>query len=536
MQELIDKIRNELRSAWRFRRYALAVAWGVCLVGWLVVYAIPDRYESRARVNVDTRTALKPLLEGLAVNQDVEAQLNMVRQALLGRAKLEQVAQQVGMDFTAKTPQERDKILTSLSGRIEIALEPPAIRDPRIPNTFYRITFTDPNQQTALQVVDVLLNSFVEGTMGSERSGTASAQRFLRDQLTQYDRDLAEAEQRLAEFKKKNVGMVPGEEGGYFQRLQFEMQEVKRLSSAIAIANSKRDELQRQLRGETPFTASDSMTTQRGANGQQGGPQDTASRIQETQARLDDMLLRYTDKHPEVIAARETLGQLRTRQKEELAALKRGDAGAAAVAGAFSNPIYQNIQLQLNQVEVELATLRQQLADHKRNEAELRRVVDTVPEVEAEYARLTRDYDVTKAQYNALLERSERAKLSSAADKTGIVAFDIVDPPVVSFQPVFPNRPLFLAAVLALGLGAGGAVAYLMHLMKPVFSDTRSLGELTGLPVIGSVTRTWLEKQRAELRMGLLRYSAMSALLLGLFIVAVLVQGPAARLMRQVLG
>lgn len=535
MQELIDKVRSELRGAWRFRRYALMVAWGICLVGWLVVYAIPDKYESRARVNVDTRTALKPLLEGLAVNQDVEAQLNMVRQALLGRAKLEQVAQQVGMDFTAKTPQERDEMLTSLTNRIEIALEPPATRDPRIPNTFYRITFTDSKQQTALRVVDVLLNSFVEGTMGSERTGTASAQRFLREQLGEYDRRLAEAEQRLADFKKKNVGMVPGEEGGYFQRLQAEMQEVRRLSAAIAIATSKRDELRRQLRGETPFTASDSTTTPRGANGQQG-PQDTASRIQETQARLDDMLLRYTDRHPEVIAARETLEQLRVRQKEELAALKRGDAGVAALTGAYSNPIYQNIQLQLNQVEVELATLRQQLGDHKGNEAELRRVVDTVPEVEAEYARLTRDYDVTKAQYNALLERSERAKLSGAADKTGVVAFDIVDPPVVSFQPVYPNRPLFLAAVLVFGVGAGAAVAYLMHMLKPVFSDTRSLAELTGLPVLGAVTRTWLEKQRAEMRIGVLRYAAMSGLLFVLFVVAVLAQEPAARLMRQVLG
>lgn len=535
MQALIDTIKNELRSTWRFRRYALAVAWGVCLVGWLVVYAIPDRYESRARVNVDTRTALQPLIEGLAVQQDVESRLNMVRQALLGRAKLEEVAQQVGIDFTGKTPQERDLMLTSLSKRIEIALEPPATRDPRIPNTFYRITFTDRDQQTALRVVDVLLNSFVEGTMGSERSGTASAQRFLRDQIAEYDRRLADAENRLAEFKKKNVGMVPGDEGGYFQRLQAEMQEVRRVSAAVAVASSRRDELQRQLRGETPFVASDGTGGVRSGNGQ-SGQQDTASRIQETQTRLDDMLLRYTDRHPEVIAARETLEQLRERQKEELAALKRGDAGVARLAGASSNPVYQNIQLQLNNAEVELATLRQQLADHRRNEAELRKVVDTVPEVEAEYARLTRDYDVTKQQYNALLERSERAKLSGDADKTGIVAFDIVDPPVVSFTPVFPNRPLFLAVVLIVGVGIGAAVAYLMHLIKPVFSDTRSLTEITGLPVLGSLTRTFLEKHRMEMRRGLLRYSAMSALLFVLFIVAVLVQAPAARLMRQMLG
>ena len=86
MQTLI----HELRGAWRFRRWALAVAWGLCLIGWLVVYVIPDSYESHARVNVDTRTALRPLLQGIAVEPDVESQLNLVRQTLMGRCESRQ--------------------------------------------------------------------------------------------------------------------------------------------------------------------------------------------------------------------------------------------------------------------------------------------------------------------------------------------------------------------------------------------------------------------------------------------------------------
>lgn len=537
MHDLIQKVLSELQGAWRFRRYALGVAWGVCLLGWLVVYALPEKYESRARVNVDTRTALRPLLQGIAVDQDVESQLNMVRQALLGRTSLEKVARQVGLDVTATTPAERDALLTDLGSRLTIALEPPAVRDPRIPNTFYRITYTDNNRQTALKVVDVLLNSFVEDTMGGERSGTASAQRFLREQLTELDRRLAEAESRLAEFKKKNVGLVPGSQGDYFQRLQTEIQEVKRLQAAIGVGNTRRSELQRQLRGEIPFVASTAATAgQRPAGQSQGGPQDTSSRIQETQARLDDMLLRFTDRHPDVIATRETLQQLKERQKQEIEALKRGDPGAAALSGASSNPVYQNIQLQLNQADVELAVLRGQLSDHMRNEADLRKLASTVPEVEAEYTRLTRDYDVTKTQYNSLLERLERAKLSGDAEQTGVVRFDIVDPPTASFKPVFPNRPLFIAAVLLLGIGAGCGVAYLMHQIKPVFANSRVLAEMTGLPVLGTVTRTWIERQQAAMKAGLLRYSAVSVLLFVAFVVALVVQKPASELMRQLLG
>ena len=533
MKEHIDKVITELRGAWRFRRYALVTAWGVCLLGWLVVFAIPDTYEAKARVNVDTRTALTNVLEGQVIRQDFESQLNMIRQTLLGRANLEYVAEQVGIDLTAMPPPQREAVLRSLSERIEIALEPPVTRDPRIPNTLYRITIRDGNRETSLKVVDVLLNSFVEGSMKSDRTGTATAERFLREQLAEYGKRLADAEGTLAEFKKKNVGLVPGEQGDYFQRLTNQIQAGEALQAQLVVATSRRDELQRQLRGESPFVPGGESATGSGAT--PGAAQDTSSRIAETQARLDDLLLRFTERHPDVIAARQTLEQLQERQKEELAALRRGDAGVAATTRAQANPVRQNIQLQLNQVEVEIAALRTQIADRRNNEAQLRRVIDTVPEVEAEYSRLTRDYDVTKAQYNALLERLERARLSGDAEQTGSVKFNIVDPPAASFRPIFPNRPLLLAAVFLLGIAAGCGVAYLIHLIKPVFSSSQALAEATGLPVLGTVMRGWLERDRAELRAGLRRYVAASGALFVVFIVVMLVQEPTSNLVRNLL-
>lgn len=534
MHQLIEKVLSELRGAWRFRRYALAIAWGVCAIGWVVVCALPDRYEAYARVNVDTRTPLRAQLEGYAVNPDVEMQLNLVRQRLMGRANLDKVATQVGLDRGVVSPEQRDALLTNLSSRITLTLEPPTVRDPRIPNTLYRITYADSNRNTSLRVVDVLLNSFVEDTMGSEQSGTASAQRFLREQIADYDRRLADAEQRLAEFKKRNFGLVPGAEGDHFSRLTTETQEVRRLESAINVATSRRNELQRQLNGETPFV----VPTGTAAATSQGGQtaQDTASRIQETQARLDDLLLRFTDRHPDVIATREVLAQLQARQREEIEALKRGDRGAAAVAGAQSNPLYQTIQTQLNAVDVELAALRVELANHERNAASLRQLVDTAPEVEAEYARLTRDYEVTRTQYNELLARLERARVSGDAEQTGVVTFNVVDPPTAGFKPTFPNRPLLLIVVLVFGLLAGAGTAYLLHMLRPVFSSERSLADLTGIPVLGIVSRTWTEKYRQQMRGGLMRYSVASGLLLVAFVVVLFAQGPISKLLREQLG
>jgi polysaccharide chain length determinant protein (PEP-CTERM system associated) len=532
MRESVEKVLGELKSAWRFRRYALIAAWSVCLLGWAVVLMLPDIYQANARVNVDTRTALSQVLQQQVIQQDYESQLNLIRQALLGRSNLEYVAEQVGMDLTAMTPAQREGVLSGLTERIEIALEPPATRDPRIPNTLYRISVRDGTRAMALKITDVLLNTFVEGSMRSDRTGTATAQKFLTEQIADYGKRLADAEAVLADFKKKNVGLVPGGQGDYFQRLTSQINAAEDLEAQLTVATSRRAELQRQLRGESPFVPLDS-TAPRAAG--QPAAMDTASRIQEAQSRLDDLMLRFTEKHPEVIATRETIEQLRDRQKMELEALKRGDAGAAAIARAQANPVRQNIQLQLNQIEVEMAALRSQLVDRRANEAALRRVIDTVPEIEAEYARLTRDYDVTKTQYNNLLERLERARLSSDAEQTGTVKFNIVDPPSAAFNPMFPNRPLLIVAVLLAGLGVGGGVAFLMHKFKPVFADSRSLADATGLPVIGTIMHGWIDRERAALRAGLMRYVAAAGLLLVLFGVTLFLQQPAALALRRLL-
>src|SRR5690606_36730288 len=186
-----------------------------------------------------------------------------------------------------------------------------------------------------------------------------------------------------------------------------------------------------------------------------------------------------TERHPDVIAARETLEQLKERQAEEIAALRRGDRSAAGVA---TNPVYQSIQLSLNEAEVEIAALRGEINDRQRNVKQLRALVDTVPEVEGEFAHLNRDYDVTRAQYSALVDRLERARLSEQAEETGgILRFEVIDPPASGYTPVAPNRPQMLAAILLLGLGGGGGVAYLLHWLRPVLNNARSPPEVTGL-------------------------------------------------------
>jgi protein tyrosine kinase modulator len=167
-----------------------------------------------------------------------------------------------------------------------------------------------------------------------------------------------------------------------------------------------------------------------------------------------------------------------------------------------------------------VAALRRELTDHEKNVADLRKMLDTMPQVEAEYARLNRDYDVTKTNYTALVERLEKSRLGEEATTSGSVRFDVIEPPNADFKPISPKRSIMVVAILAAALAAGGGIAYLMLQLKPTFTSVRSLAQATGLQVLGAVSMSWLDRDRAAARRSYLRYGFAVA---GLFVVAVVV-------------
>lgn len=524
MKQTLDFLSELLGGLWRFRWTGMGVAWGVCLLGWVITLFVPESYEATARVFVDTQTTLGAATRDITVDTSVDSQIQRVKQALLGGPQLVKVAEEAGLTPRGVTSKERQDIVDSLRKKIQITggitRETPGAG-------VYTISYRHRDRDTALRVVDRLVRSFMEGTLGGKREGSEQAQRFLVEQIAEYETRLRQAEERLAAFKKEHVGLMPGAQGDYFTRLQADMEQLNKTRSALAVATQRRDELQRQLRGEQPLIAGVQQgnipTAPLGAGG------DIATRIRESQQRLDELLLRFTEKHPDVIALRGTIAELEQRQATEIAAARRGDSGAAARVGLSASPVFQNLQLQHNQAEVEIAALRADINDREHRMASLRALINTAPEVEAQFSRLDRDYGVTKTQYEALVERLGRARLGEQAAVTGVVDFDLVDPPRADFQPAPPGRPLLMFVVLLAGAVAGAGVAYLLNMLNPVFSRSRRLSEVTGLPVLGVVSMTWIERFEVQARRSMLVFGGAAIALVGLGVLFISVQQPLAR-------
>lgn len=91
MQSWKVQLLSHLSSAWQYRWYGIATAWLICLAGWIGVGAMPDVYQSEAKVYIDTDTLMRPLLKGLAVSTDPDQQVSVMLRTLVTRPNIEQV-------------------------------------------------------------------------------------------------------------------------------------------------------------------------------------------------------------------------------------------------------------------------------------------------------------------------------------------------------------------------------------------------------------------------------------------------------------
>ena len=87
-------------------------------------------------------------------------------------------------------------------------------------------------------------------------------------------------------------------------------------------------------------------------------------------------------------------------------------------SGPEENPVYQQLKISLGAAEAEASSLRVRKNEYQARVKKLENLVDTVPQVEAELAKLNRDYTVIKQNYETLLSRRESARLSKKAEQS----------------------------------------------------------------------------------------------------------------------
>lgn len=486
MNGLFDQVRLVLHGIWRRRWLALGVAWGLALAGWLAVSLVPNSYESRARVFVDMQSLLpsKVGITGAEQQQGVDR----VRSTLLSSENLQQVVRGTDLATQVRSDADLAAAITTLRNAITIRAGIDNVVEITARLSVGGLSDRQ-NAGLARATVGKLIDLFVEGNLNGDRDESSQTMRFLDAELARRGADLQDAEAKRAAFEQKYLGMLPGS-GSIGQRLEQSRSELDQVNTDLMAAQGSLGALNGQM-GSTPATIA-------GAGG--GTVGGARGRIAALEGQIADGQARgWTDQHPDMMAARAQIARLRGQAASE---------PASGGGGGTANPMYVTLRSMQAEKQATVAALVGRRAQLQSDMGAFAAKQAQEPDVAAEQARLSRDYDVMKAQYDKLLQDREDIRLRTDVNsKTDAIRFRVIDPPSLPRLPAAPNRPMLLIAVLIAAAGAGIGAAFALGQVRATYATTDRLAAATGLPVLGGISEVVTPPLAAERRQRLVWFA-----------------------------
>ncbi|WP_299328081.1 XrtA system polysaccharide chain length determinant [Parasphingopyxis sp.] len=501
MNGIYEEIRIALHAIWQRRWLALGVAWGVAVLGWLVVALIPNSYTSQARIYVQQDSVLTSEI-GVS-ERDQRANIERIRQTLASTANLEQVVRQTDLAQQATT----DEQVRSLAGQLRANVVVAAQQDPNSfgrPGNMFEISASWGSPSLAQQINQRLIDVFVEENLAGSRAEATQSVEFLDRQIAEREERLQQLEERRANFEREFSGVLPGT-GTITQRMDQARSELRDIENDLAAAQSSLSTIQAQMNATSPTTRVPGF----GGGPSVAGP--ATARLNALQAQLADARGRgWTDQHPDVIALESQIARAR--------AAARGEGGGSRSGGGAtaSNPLYTSLSSMLADRQAQVAALTARRDQIRAGLEAIESQRRTNPGSLAEQQQLDRDYLALQTQYNQLVADRERVRLrGDVVTETDSNTFRVVDPPSMPGAPAAPNRPLLLILVLIAAIAMGLGAAFAQAQLTTTYPTARRLGNGTGLPVLGAISEFVRPAEAEVRRQSFRKFAAASIALVG---------------------
>jgi uncharacterized protein involved in exopolysaccharide biosynthesis len=438
---------------WQRRYYVLACFLVMLTVGVIAAFGLPRTYRSTATLLVQSQDLPTTIVDS-PTNGAVEQRIARIREQVLSRGDLIQLIEQNDLYPRERRTQPLSKIIEKMRHSTSVgALSSDIGQQSGTQNNTIAIamSFDYPDPGKAQAVLQSFVSKFLTMDSQDVEDQATLTVRFLQDQATKLQTQISDIEGKLTSLKARNgaalasSGMPAVLDTGSFS------------AQIAALQNENRQLLAQSRRGNR----SDALSS--------------------AEAALAAAQAQYSDTHPDVIAAKERVKQLRAMSsstpdnsvQEQIAANnaairqlmgQRDETMAranAAVAGSARAPA---ILEQAMQLENRATTLRNQYQQVSEN--------------------------LLKAQNSARMATEQRAERLS-----------LVEPANLPDRPFSPNRPLLIAAGAAAGLALGLLIALGLEFVNRPVRSPRQLEQLD-IPVIGLVP---LLKSRPQARTGRLR-------------------------------
>jgi polysaccharide chain length determinant protein (PEP-CTERM system associated) len=500
MHDQINFVVGEIRSALRFRWLGLAVAFVVCLGGWVYVARMPNVYEAQARFSLNTESLLQRALQDQIVATDQEARLAFMRQRVMTTEVLAQVALEAGLDNGAMSALERELLVSGLLRDVFFQSQE---ADQGSGDVIFQLRYRHTDRDKAIAVVAALQNRFYEETMGESRRDEDEALDTINQQIAVAEDELAAAEQEIVDFQRAHADSPPGALGDFQQRIQT-VEENRR--AAQRDLNSLRS-----VRAQQEATIA-TLPTHVPNSAAELSPNSTEARVRDLRLRREQLLVRYLETNGRVqeVDAQLAVAEQQLRSERAAMGLPTDDPQLFAMQ---VNPQYQQALTARGETDRQIAENEALIADLDQELAELNERRGEAYENEASLAALERRVENRQDEVDSLYATRRTLELGVTVETSNPVVFRELDPPDASTLPVEPNRLTLILGVFVAAMGACAAACYGLAQLRPIFCNAKSLQGFAELPVLGTVTNAWPASEKVRFRRSVIAFAAAASVL-----------------------
>ncbi len=444
------------------------------LIAFGVSLALPEKWTSQTMVLIEQQKVpdnyVKPIL-----SEDLNERLATMKEQILSRTRLEPIIQRFELYPGKGLPMEERlslmrKAVTVAPMRSEMA------RTGGLPG-FY-IGFSSNDARQAQQVCSEITSMFLSENLKAREQSAQGTTDFLVNQLEDAKRSLDEQDSKLADFQRKYIGQLPGQEQTNLNMLTTLNTQLDAATQALNRLHQDRTYGDTMLNQQLAAWHSTKANVIVDADALQ-------KQLEDMQTKLLDLKARYTDDHPDVASLK--------RQIEALRGTISGKSQTPA-APAPDTPVAREPK-EVQQLRAQLRALDQALADKKAEQTRIQQQIGIYqgriqlsPVVQEEFKKLTRDYQTALQFYNELLTKKNQSEMATNLERRQQgEQFLVMDPPNLPERPVFPNRPLFAAGGLGGGLFVGISIALLLEMKDKSLHSERDIEHFLKMPTLALV-------------------------------------------------
>ena len=462
------------------------------LVGFAISYGFTPKYTSKSTILVEAQKVPEGYVQPV-VTVDLGQRVATLQARALSRERLRQLIEKLNQQGTLRG--NTDDLIDSISSGVQvlpvtsISVPTPGAGGTKkkadVPG--FTLTFTSSNPREAQAVCAGLADIIIDENMKDREAAAQNTTDFLTRQVADAKRDLDEQDAKLADFQKRYMGQLPGDEQ---KNLQILMGMNTQLDANTQTLN----------RAEQDKAYTESMLAQQLAawkNSQTStNPQTLQQQLATLQAQLITLQARYTDDYPEVVKTKRDVAELQSKLNEmNKAASNPSTSTSTDDKGNLTEPPeIRQLRLQIHQYE---GVIAQATNEQKKLQESIRVFQGRValsPAIEEQYKQLTRDYTTAQTFYDNLQTKKNQSQMQTDMEREQQgEQMHVLNSADLPESPSFPDRLLFAGGGLAGGLAIGFGLALWLEMRDTSVRTESDVIAVLELPVLSQIPWVGLE-------------------------------------------